>query len=192
MERDDCQYGEPNQHTHIPTIHHYPSMIDAGTAIHRNTDTSDESVSSIDTNNYNIPVQKPIFLFNPFINHRNIISSQKVTPMLKKYFTTQNSTLSHHTLNSSLRIASHNVNGINSPIKQLSLLQSIRHKYIDIMGICNTRLNQKNANFACQSDKNYRTHWTPKSPNNMSGGLGTENYSLERSYLSARFIHVWS
>ena len=92
--------------------------------------------------------------------------------MLKKYFATQNSDLSQHTLNSSLRIASHNVNGINSPIKQLSLLQSIRHKHIDIMGICDTRLNQKNANFACQSDKNYRTHWTPKLPNNTSGGLG--------------------
>src|SRR6266487_3203744 len=40
------------------------------------------------------------------------------------------------------------------------------------MGICDTRLNQKNANFACQSDKNYRTHWTPKLPNSTSGGLG--------------------
>src|SRR5207247_10044781 len=87
-----------------------------------------------------------------FINHKFIVLSHKVAPMIKKYFNTQNSALSPNTLNSSLRIASHNVNGLNSKGKQLSLVQSMNHKHLDILGICDTRLIQKNANFACNSD----------------------------------------
>jgi len=147
-------------------------MIDDNIEQSSDTDTSDESVSHTDNNNDVTPISKPIFLFNPFVNHKSIISNSKVTPLMKKYFDTQNSDLSRQTLTSSIRIASHNVNGLNSPLKQLSLLQSIRHKHIDILGISDTRLNQKNAYFACQSDNNYRTHWTPSSPDSRSGGLG--------------------
>ena len=73
-------------------------------------DTSDDH---IDTNNKqfnnDIRISKPLYLFNPFVNHRSIFLSQKIAPMLKKYFTTQDSALTLNTLNSSLRIASHNV-----------------------------------------------------------------------------------
>ena len=136
-------------------------------------DTSDDH---IDTNNRQFNndnrISKPLYLFNPFVNHKSIFLSQKIAPMLKKYFTTQDSALTPNTLNSSLRIASHNVNGLNSKGKQLSLIQSMNHKHLDILGICDTRLNQKNANFACNSDSNYRTFWTPKLPLSVSGGLG--------------------
>src|SRR5438034_23078 len=141
-----------------------------------NTSDMDSNDDHIDTNNRqfdnNNRSSKSIYLFNPFINHKFIVLSHKVAPMIKKYFNTQNSALSPNTLNSSLRIASHNVNGLNSKGKQLSLVQSMNHKHLDILGICDTRLIQKNANFACNSDTHYRTFWTPKLPSNVSGGLG--------------------
>ena len=112
-----------------------------------NTSDMDTSDDHIDTNNRqftnNNQSSKQLYLFNPFINHKFIVLSHKVAPMIKKYFTTHNFALTPNTLNSFLRIASHNVNGLNSKGKQLSLVQSMNHKHLDILGICDTRLIQK-------------------------------------------------
>ena len=87
---------------------------------------------------------------------------------------TNNNILSSENLNitQSIKIHSLNVNGLLDNFKQLSLIDFISENQIDIFGISETHLSNKEAKFSSLSQKlsNYKCFWTLA--NARQGGVG--------------------
>ena len=82
-----------------------------------------------------------------------------------------------------LRVVSQNVQGLNSPAKQQQLLHFIKSNNIDIMGLAETKLNDKKATHIYKHDPQYKAFF-----NNTSDSLSSSGVGLLISNAYAKFI----
>jgi len=83
----------------------------------------------------------------------------------------------------SIRIASHNVNGLSSTQKQLALIQALEYKSLDIVGIIDTKLKRNQFEFAFPQTSDYKVYWSPLSEESQAGGVGLLIHSSYDQYV---------
>ena len=75
-------------------------------------------------------------------------------------------------INKYIKIATHNVRGFNVEFKQHELFDKYEHLNIDIIGITETKLNEKQSRITLNNYKKYKSWWTGIPDQNKTGGVG--------------------
>ena len=98
--------------------------------------------------------------------------------------------------NAPLRIVSQNIQGLNSPAKQQQLLHFIKSNNIDVIGLAETKLDDKKAIHIYKNDPNYKAFFNNSSDSLTSSGVGiliSNTYAKYIQYTGnykGRIIHV--
>src|SRR5205814_8185062 len=77
-----------------------------------------------------------------------------------RYFASCNQRYDSLTPSNSISFASHNVNGLSSSHKQHSLLQALDFKALDIIGLSDTRLKDRQSQFAFSLKSDFKSFWS--------------------------------
>ena len=82
--------------------------------------------------------------------------------------------ITNNALEFELKLACHNINGLKSNNqKLLHLLTWAKEKEIDILGVTETNLSDKEGRYILTPDSSFKSYWTSSSPNKKKGsGLG--------------------
>ena len=75
-------------------------------------------------------------------------------------------------LNNTFQIATNNVRGLSEPAKQRQLMNYIQENKIDIMGVSETKLNTRTAEFMYKHHDSYLSWWNCEDSNQAGSGVG--------------------
>src|SRR5829696_5891141 len=70
-----------------------------------------------------------------------------------------------------LNIGTHNVQGFNLETKQRELFDEYQELDIDIIGLTETKINEKQSKITLNNKKNYKSWWTGLNDNSYTGGV---------------------
>ena len=166
-----------------------------------------DNYSDMDTSDVDIDITNRQFIysrsththsFNPHdtIIQPNINPLTEHQDLTRRYFASCNQRYDSLTPSNSISFASHNVNGLSSSHKQHSLLQALDFKSLDIIGLSDTRLKDRQSQFAFAPESDFKAFWSPMANDAHAGGVG---FLIRSSYckfiqkfirLNESFIHL--
>src|SRR5213079_1793416 len=137
-------------------------------------DTSDVDIDSNNRQFNNFRSTHNLFSFNPHdtIIQPNITPLTEHQDLTRRYFASCNQRYDSLTPSNSISFASHNVNVLSSSHKQHSLLQALDFKSLDIIGLSDTRLKDRQSQFAFASESDFKAFWSPMANDAHAGGVG--------------------
>ena len=142
-----------------------------------------DNISDMDTSDVDIDTTNRQFIssrsththsFNPHdtIIQPNITPLTEHQDLTRRYFASCNQRYDSLTPSNSISFASHNVNGLSSSHKQHSLLQALDFRSLDIIGLSDTRLKDRQSQFAFASESDFKAFWSPMANDAHAGGVG--------------------
>src|SRR5438046_10702247 len=137
-------------------------------------DTSDVDIETTNRQLSNFRSTHNLSSFNPHdtIIQPNITPLTQQQDLTRNYFASCNQHYDSLTPSNSISFASHNVNGLSSSHKQHSLLQALHYKSLDIVGLSDTRLKDRQSQFAFTSESDFKAFWSPMANDAHAGGVG--------------------
>jgi len=74
--------------------------------------------------------------------------------------------------NKYIKIATHNVRGFTEETKQREMFDEYKHLDLDILGITETKLSDKQSKLTLNNKKLFRSWWTGNTEKSKTGGVG--------------------
>src|SRR5436305_14476188 len=126
--------------------------------VSRNTDNNNTNINN--NNNKNI---------NKYINNNNNNKNKNN----KRINNDKNENKGNNdTNNTPFRILTHNVQGLNSPAKQAQIILTMKQNDIAIMGLSETKLQNKNSKFLYKNNTEYDAFFDNSSDHPNGSGVG--------------------